>query len=255
MTISSGGHVTGVTGRVALVTGASRGIGAAVRDRLAAAGTLVGALDLDIGEPQDPAQVAAFTCDVRDPEAVEAAVRLVEQELGPIAIAVNVAGVLRHGPLAQLGEDDLRELFEVNALGVIRICRAVAGPMVRRRQGAIVNVASNAGHVPRVGLAAYGASKAAVIAFTRHLALELAHAGIRCNSVSPGSTDTAMLSALTSADRAIAGDAGRFRLGIPLGRVAQPADIAEAVLWLASERARHVTMQDLVIDGGAGLTG
>ncbi|GGO81368.1 SDR family oxidoreductase [Nonomuraea cavernae] len=255
MTTSSAEQVAGITGRVALVTGAARGIGAAICARLTTAGARVGALDVHYNELPDLPDVAAFPCDVRDPEAVETAVTSIEHELGPVAIAVNVAGVLRQGPLAQLSEHDLRELFEVNTFGVIRICRAVAEPMVRRRQGSIVNIASNAGHVPRIGLTAYGASKAAVIAFTRHLALELAHAGIRCNSVSPGSTDTAMLSALTDADRAIAGDAARFRLGVPLGRVAQPADIAEAVLWLASEQARHITMQDLVIDGGASLTG
>ncbi|MFC5821831.1 SDR family oxidoreductase [Nonomuraea harbinensis] len=248
-------HVAGITGRVALVTGAAQGIGAAICARLAAAGAQVGALDVQYGPLQDLPHVTAFPCDVRDPYTVEAAVRSIEQELGPVAIVVNVAGVLRHGPLVQLSEHDLCELFEVNTLGTIRICRAVAEPMVRRRQGTIVNIASNAGHAPRIGLAAYGASKAAIVAFTRHLALELAHAGIRCNSISPGSTDTAMLSALTSADRAIAGDPDRFRLGIPLGRVAQPADIAEAVLWLASEQARHITMQDLVVDGGASLTG
>ncbi|MFG1943355.1 SDR family oxidoreductase [Nonomuraea sp. NPDC048826] len=247
--------VAGIAGRVALVTGAGQGIGAAICARLAAAGARVAAFDLHHGEPQSLPRVVAFHCDVRDPQTVEAATRSVQRELGPVDIAVNVAGVLRHGPLTRLSEHDLRELFEVNTFGVIRVCRAVAGPMERRRKGAIVNVASNAGHVPRVGLAAYGASKAAVIAFTRHLALELAPAGVRCNSVSPGSTDTAMLAALTSADQAIAGDAGRFRLGIPLGRVAQPADVAEAVLWLASEQARHVTMQDLVVDGGASLTG
>ncbi|MGH3239893.1 MAG: SDR family oxidoreductase, partial [Spirillospora sp.] len=108
------------------------------------------------------------------------------------------------------------------------------------------------GGVPRGGMAAYAASKAAAAHLTRCLGLEMAPHGVRCNIVSPGSTDTPMLRALGAGD-VIAGDAAAFRTGIPLGRIAAPADIAEAVLFLLSERARHITMHELYVDGGAAL--
>jgi 2,3-dihydro-2,3-dihydroxybenzoate dehydrogenase len=102
-------------------------------------------------------------------------------------------------------------------------------------------------------MAAYAASKAAATLFTKCLGLELAEHGIRCNVVSPGSTDTAMQRGLQTLDAAVAGDLGRYRVGIPLGRVADPADVADSVLFLASDRARHITMHDLYVDGGATL--
>jgi 2,3-dihydro-2,3-dihydroxybenzoate dehydrogenase len=128
---------------------------------------------------------------------------------------------------------------------------------VPRRSGVIVTVASNASSVPRQQMAAYAASKAASTQFTRCLGLELAEFGIRCNVVSPGSTDTDMQRQLwTSPDgerAAIAGSPASFRLGIPLGRIANAADIAEAVCFMASDSARHITMHDLRVDGGATL--
>ncbi|MEU4576140.1 SDR family oxidoreductase [Nonomuraea sp. NPDC023979] len=244
---------------MAVVSGAAQGIGAAVCARLAADGATIAALDVDEHGLKELSatvpDVLAQICDVRDPRAVQAAISHAERDAGPIAIAVSVAGVLRSGPVTALTEPDLRELFAVNTMGVIHLCQAVTGLMISRRAGAIITVASNAAHVPRIGLAGYGASKAAALAFTRHLALEVAEYGIRCNSVSPGSTDTPMLAMLTTPEQAIAGDPARFRLGIPLRRIAHPHDIADAVAWLASDQARHVTMQDLVIDGGASLTG
>jgi 2,3-dihydro-2,3-dihydroxybenzoate dehydrogenase len=125
---------------------------------------------------------------------------------------------------------------------------------VPRGAGAIITVSSNAGGVPRTNMAAYAASKAAATMFTRCLGLELARSGIRCNVVSPGSTGTAMQQVLGAAPEAvIAGDPGSYRVGIPLGRIADPADIADAVVFLASDQARHITMQDLYVDGGATL--
>ncbi|MEV4114811.1 2,3-dihydro-2,3-dihydroxybenzoate dehydrogenase [Nonomuraea sp. NPDC049695] len=242
----------GIDGRVALVTGAARGIGAAVCAALAAAGAEVAGADLLAGVP--------YRMDVRDPRDVEDVVAAVERDLGPIGILVNIAGVLLPGTVADTGDDGWRQSFAVNADGVFHVSRAVARRMTPRRQGVIVTVGSNAACVPRVGMAAYAASKAAARMFTRCLGLEVARHGIRCNVVSPGSTDTSMLRALwADADpgealsATLTGDPGAFRVGIPLGRVAEPEDVAGAVVFLCSDQARHITLHDLLVDGGATL--
>jgi len=253
----------GIYGKVALVTGAAQGIGAAVAEALAAAGAYVVATDIVGDGLNETVEVlarkgfdaSAQVMDVRDSGAVEATVAAVEARVGPIDILVNVAGILRTGPVVTLTDADWSALFEVNTNGVFRCCRAVARRMVPRGRGVIVTVSSNAGGVARSGLSAYSASKAATTHFMRCLGLELATHGIRCNVVAPGSTDTAMQRAIWTADvgprEIIAGSLATHRLGIPLGRIARPADIADAVLFLASDRAAHITMQDLYVDGGA----
>ncbi|SDI08060.1 2,3-dihydro-2,3-dihydroxybenzoate dehydrogenase [Sinosporangium album] len=244
------GH--GVAGKVALVTGAGRGIGAAVARTLSQAGAAVAGLDLspEAHGPGSPA--VCHRADVSDPAEVERVVDGVERELGPIDILVNVAGVFRTGPVTDLTDEDWASVFAVNTAGVFHTCRAVAKGMIARRSGAIVTVASNAGGVPRMGMAAYAASKAAAVMFTRCLGLELAEHGIRCNVVSPGSTRTAMQATLDP-HSVLDGDLASYRNGIPLRRIADPADIADVVLFLVSDRARHITMQDLYVDGGAAL--
>ncbi|MFI5932234.1 2,3-dihydro-2,3-dihydroxybenzoate dehydrogenase [Actinoplanes sp. NPDC051494] len=241
---------------VALVTGAARGIGAAVVRALAAAGHRVVATDL-VAPAGLPGAECALAMDVRDTAAVDAAVARVEGNAGPIEVLVNVAGILRTGPVLDTGDADWAAVLDVNATGVFRVSRAVAARMAGRRRGVIVTVASNAAGVPRAGMAAYAASKAAAVHFTRCLGLELAGAGIRCNVVSPGSTDTPMQRALwTGPDGAAAvvrGDPANYKVGIPLGRIADPGDIAAAVVFLASPAARHITMQNLYVDGGAAL--
>lgn len=160
----------------------------------------------------------------------------------------------RESERARAPESGLDRAFAVNAGGVWSTARAVAPGMRRRRRGAIVTVSSNAGTTPRIGLAPYCASKAAATMLTLSVGLELAPHGIRCNVVSPGSTDTPMLHALlggASPERSIHGDASAFRLGIPLGRIAEPQDVADVVLFLLSDRARHVTLQNIRVDGGA----
>ncbi|GII00800.1 2,3-dihydro-2,3-dihydroxybenzoate dehydrogenase [Planobispora takensis] len=272
----------GIVGRVALVTGAARGIGAAVCEALTEAGARVAAADLwttgreaapaprpadgdatsENAAPGDAASGGAvpYALDVRDPAAVEETVTAVERDLGPVDILVNVAGVLLPGQVEETADDRWRQTFAVNADGVFHVSRAVARRMTPRRRGAIVTVGSNAASVPRIGMAAYAASKAAASMFTRCLGLELSRHGIRCNVVSPGSTDTSMLRALWEGtdpagarEATLGGDPAAFRVGIPLGRVADPRDIADAVLFLASDRARHITMHDLLVDGGATL--
>jgi 2,3-dihydro-2,3-dihydroxybenzoate dehydrogenase len=253
----------GIAGKVALVTGAAQGIGAAVSEALTGHGATVAGVDVNGAALARRARIAgrmlAFPADVRDAHAVEEVVEAVETALGPVEILVNAAGVLRTGPVVELTDADWRAVFGVNADGVFHVSRAVACRMLPRRSGAIVTVASNAAAVPRVDMAAYAASKAATVAFTKCLGLELAPHGIRCNVVSPGSTDTPMLRAMwNGADGAgavVAGSPETFRVGIPLGRLARPEQVADAVVFLASERAEHITMHDLYVDGGAALGG
>ncbi|GLZ40760.1 2,3-dihydro-2,3-dihydroxybenzoate dehydrogenase [Actinokineospora sp. NBRC 105648] len=254
---------SGFAGRVALVTGAGQGIGAAVAAALANEGVRVAAVDKDRVQVESVAAelpgARAYTADVTYSAAVDEVVDRVEAELGPIDVLVNVAGVLRAAPVLSSTDEDWRSTFAVNSDGVYFASRAVARRMVPRGAGSIITVGSNAAGVPRMDFAAYAASKAAATMFTRCLGLELAAYGIRCNVVSPGSTDTAMQRALwtgpDSPQRVIDGAPEAYRVGIPLGRIADAADIADAVLFLASDRARHITMQNLYVDGGATLVG
>ncbi|WP_405012627.1 2,3-dihydro-2,3-dihydroxybenzoate dehydrogenase [Kitasatospora sp. NBC_01539] len=238
-------------GRVALVTGAARGIGAAVAAALAARGAVVVAADRHVPHP------GVTRLDVTDAAAVEDLAERTERGTGPIDILVNVAGILRPAAAVDITDDDWAQTFAVNTTGVMHTSRAVGRRMAARGRGAIVTVGSNAAGVPRTGMAAYAASKAAATMFTRCLGLELARDGVRCNLVSPGSTHTDMQRSLwaddTAEQRVLDGDPATYRVGIPLGRIADPVDVAEAVAFLVSDRARHITMHDLYVDGGATL--
>jgi len=251
-------QLTGFEGRVALVTGAAGGIGAALVRLLAEAGCTVVATDRE-RPALDDLRVRALTLDVTDSAAVDAVVADVEAMVGPIALAASVAGVLHVGEVAGTSDEEWRRVFAVNADGVFHVGRALARVMSPRRQGAIVTVSSNAAGVPRHGMAAYAASKAAATMFTRCLGLELAPLGIRCNIVAPGSTLTPMQTGMWAdahgAERVIAGNLDTYKAGIPLRKLATPEDIALSVMFLLSEQAGHVAMSDLYVDGGATLRG
>ncbi|HEH9416576.1 TPA: 2,3-dihydro-2,3-dihydroxybenzoate dehydrogenase [Aeromonas sobria] len=248
-------------GRAVWVTGAAQGIGHVVACTFAEAGASVVALDLQLAEVL-PGNVKGVVIDVSDSEAVtRCCEQLLDEGLGP-DVLVNVAGVLATGRLDEVDDALLLRTFAVNTFAPFYLMRALTPWFQGRRRGVIVNVSSNAGRVPRVGMGIYGASKAALTSLTRTAGLELAPYGVRCNLVSPGSTRTPMLCGMWQEGeaeqregelRTISGLPGQFKLGIPLGKLGTPAEVAACVLFLASDVASHITLQDLVVDGGATL--
>lgn len=246
----------GFSGRIAFVTGAAGGIGAALVGLLRGRGARVVASDLSLPDINDP-DVWTAQLDITDSAAVDALVDKVERIWGPVDLGANVAGVLATGRVLDTDDAQWRRVFDVNTHGVFHVGRALGRRMAARGRGSIVIVGSNAAGVPRHAMAAYGASKAAAHMFARCLGLELAEAGVRCNIVAPGSTLTAMQTGMWADDRGaaqmIAGQPETFRAGIPLGKLATPLDIAEAVAFLLSDRAGHITMTDIYVDGGATL--
>ncbi|MFC9767000.1 SDR family oxidoreductase [Rhodococcus jostii] len=249
-----------------LVVGAAQGIGQATAVTLSRSGHRLVLLDRDAdglaatAALLDTPPLGTAVTDIRDTTAVTDTVRRIEDEHGPITALAHVAGVLETGSVLDADPESWQRVFDVNVTGLVNVLRAVGTGMRERAAGSIVVVGSNAAGVPRTGMGAYGASKAAVSMIVRVLGLELAEYGIRANIVAPGSTDTAMQRSLwsdpaddTGARGAIDGDLGSFKVGIPLGRIADAADIADSVEFLLSERARHITMQALYVDGGATL--
>lgn len=257
-----------------VVTGAAGGIGTAIA---AAFAPLVEHLALvdhdrsvhDLGDKLVAAHPGlsgyATELDVTDADAVQRVFDEVAARFGAPAVVVHAAGVLETGPVAELTPAAWEHCLSVNATGTMNVTRRAAADLAAGGGGAIVVVTSNAASTPRAGMAAYCASKAAAAVFARSLGLEVAAQGVRVNLVSPGSTDTPMLWGMGSGDRPgaglpddargriLGGEPDRFRLGIPLQRIAEPADIADAVLFLASDAARHITLHDLRVDGGATL--
>lgn len=242
-------------GRTALVTGGSRGIGAAIVRRLAAEGAKV---RFTYRAAQEEAQrvareagpqVSAVALDVKDAEACERIVDETVELLGSLDIVVNNAGVIRDGLFLTMEDDDWSEVIETNLGGVFRICRSVCRHMLMQQGGSIVNVSSIVGDLGGVGQANYAASKGALNALTRSLAAEFGSKGIRVNAVAPGMVRTDM----TGAVRAVASD--KILERIPLGRFAEPEEIASTVAFLASDDAKYLTGQIVTVDGGLSLLG
>jgi meso-butanediol dehydrogenase/(S,S)-butanediol dehydrogenase/diacetyl reductase len=228
--------IGGLDGAIAVVTGGASGIGEAVALLLAASGARVHVADLG-GEPP---------VDVTDRPALDGLASQVEQEQGKLDVLVNAAGILTQNlPAEELPADDFRRAYEVNVVGTVNACQAFF-PLLRRRGGAIVNVASQAALVSLPQQAAYTAAKGAVAALTRSLAIDWAEHGIRANAVAPGFTLTPMTEAFFENETFTEAATGR----IPLGRILGADEIAGAIVFLASPLARAVTGVTLPVDGG-----
>jgi 3-oxoacyl-[acyl-carrier protein] reductase len=238
-------------GRVALVTGASRGIGAAIARAFAAAGATlllcargdgVDALARELTAAQRPAR--AMRGDVSDPAFARELIASVRKEHGRLDVLVNNAGILRQGLIGMTSADQMRELLDVNVLAVMVLTQYATRAMDLQRSPSIVNLASIAGTQGMEGVTAYSASKAAVVGYTLSSAKELAPKGIRVNAIAPGFIDTDMV-------RGVAADWYERRLqSIRMGRIGTPEDVAGVALFLASDLSRYVTGQVIGVDGG-----
>ena len=242
-------------GRVAMVTGAGRGIGEAIVRRLAAEGAAVAVCDLDGESAAGTAQSIAagggralgLAMDVTDSAAVRGAVARIIAELGPIDILVNNAGWDRAEPFVQSTEETWDKVIAINLKGPIICARAVLDGMIERGRGAIISIGSDAGRVGSSGEAVYSAAKGGVIAFTKSTAREMARHQVNANCVCPGPTDTALFASM-------GGDNPKLRealtKAIPFRRLAQPSDLANVVAFFASDEANFITGQTVSVSGG-----
>lgn len=240
-------------GKTALVTGASRGIGRAIALRLAAEGARV-AINYagnvkaaeEVKAAVEAAGGAAILCqaDISDSAAVEAMVADVVKEFGTIDILVNNAGITRDTLLMRMKDEDFAKVLDTNLKGVFYCTKAVAKLMMKKHSGRIVNMASVVGLVGNAGQTNYAAAKAGVIGFSKSAAKELASRGITVNVVAPGFIGTDMTAVLPEAVKE------KTLAGIPLGKMGEPEDVANAVLFLASDQASYITGQVVNVDGG-----
>jgi len=238
-----------LTGRVAFVTGGTRGIGHAIAATLRGAGAKVAITGRDAERARVAASelgegVAGFGCEMSDPAQVEAAIRGAEAALGRIDILVNNAGLTRDQIVLRMSEAEWDTVLDANLKGAFVTIRAVLKGMMKRKAGRIINVTSIVGLIGNKGQANYAASKAGLIGLTKSVAREYASRNILVNCVAPGLVETDMTDALPVEAR------GSLLQQIALGRLGRPEDIAGAVLFLASDLASYVTGQVLVVDGG-----
>ncbi len=239
-------------GKVAVVTGAARGIGQAIAQRLAQEGADVVICDLQAEWLAETAGIVEgfgrkalpLAVDVGDSEAVNACINEVVKVFGKVDIMVNNAGITKDTLLVRMSDDDWDAVLRVNLKGTFLFSRAVAKHMMKQRSGAIVNIASISGVIGTAGQANYAASKAGVIALTKSTANELAARGVRANAIAPGFISSKMTDALSEDVRK------QYLSRIPLGRFGTVEDIANAVVFLASEQSSYMTGQTLHVNGG-----
>ena len=245
-----------LTDATALVTGGSRGIGRATVKRLAEAGARVAftyrssteaAEELERELKKAGTEVLVFQGDVAEKEAAEEAVEGVIEAWDRLDVLVNNAGIARDGLLLRLKEEDWDQVIETNLKSVFNFCQAAYRPMMGQRAGAIVNISSVVGEMGNPGQTNYAASKAGIIGFSKSLARELGSRGVRVNVVAPGYVKTEMTEELPEKAREQMTDS------IPLGRTAEPEEIADAIAFLASPQAEYITGHVLRVDGGLGM--
>jgi 3-oxoacyl-[acyl-carrier protein] reductase len=236
---------------VALVTGGSRGIGAAISRELGQAGARV-TVNYRAGKEGAEAIASevggvALQADVSDPDEAQALVERVEGELGEIDVLVNNAGVTRDTLIARMSDDDWETVIGTNLRGTFNTARAVSRKMMRRRAGSIVNLSSVVGVHGNPGQANYAASKAGIIGLTKALARELGSRGVRVNAIAPGYISTELTDVLPEEARSL------ILQNTPLGRLGDPEDVAGAVRFLCSDEAAFITGEVLLVDGGLGM--
>ena len=239
-------------GKVAIVTGAAQGIGRAIAETLARHGADIVVADLDPGRSQDTVEAVSklgrralnVKVNVADWDDVKSMTDQVLKDWGKIDILVNNAGVTRDGLLVRMKEEDWNLVLQVNLNGTFHCTKAVLQSMSKQRSGRIVNIASIVGAIGNAGQANYAASKAAVIGFTKTVAREYASRMITVNAVAPGFIDTAMTHGLPAEVKET------LQKQIPLGRLGQPSDVAEAVRFLVSDEAGYITGHVLHVNGG-----
>ena len=241
---------TSLAGKIALVTGASRGIGAAIADTLAQAGaTVIGTATSESGASVIAQRLAPWngtgrTLNAATPDSVEALIADVEKEFGKLDILVNNAGITRDNLLMRMKEEEWDEIMSVNLKSVYRASKAVLRGMMKQRAGRIITITSVVGTMGNAGQTNYAAAKAALQGFSKSLAREVGSRGITVNCVAPGFIDTDMTRTLPEETRQA------FEAQTALGCFGTPQDIADAVLFLASDQARYITGQTLHVNGG-----
>lgn len=239
-------------GKVAVITGGSRGLGEATALKLASMGANVAIIDLTADQQAQSVcercvalygvQARAYACDVSDFEAVKTTVAAIKADFGTVHVLVNNAGITRDGLAAMMKESDFDKVIAVNLKGAFNMIRHCAGLFIRNKEGCIINIASVAGLMGNAGQCNYAASKAGLIGLTKTIAKELAPKGVRCNAVAPGFIATDMTQSQVD---------NPLLAAIPLGHMGSPEDVAEAVAYLVS--ANYVTGEVLRVDGGIAM--
>lgn len=242
-----------LTGKTAVITGGTRGIGAAIARKFAAAGANLAIFATRGGEAAEAAIASCrelgvsaklYLCDISDASQVETAAAEVLRDFGSVDILVNNAGITRDNILPGLSTEDIDAVIDVDLKGAIFVTKAFVRSMMRKRSGSIINISSVVGLMGNRGQANYAAAKAGLVGFTKTIAKEYGARNIRCNAVAPGYIATEMTAALPEEAR------NELLKLLPLGRLGEPEDVADAVLFLAGDSSRYITGTVLKVDGG-----